>query len=257
MTELSREWGQVAARYEEHFVDPYHPQARNPMLRQLERMPHQPDRVAADLGCGAGPLLPLLAAKFGKVYAIDFAEPMLERARERCKGLPHVEFVKCSMLDLSAFAGCFDAAFAVNSLGLPHPQDIDAALRQIRAALRPGGKLSAIVPAMDGVHYLTMLLLDRALGTGKPLSAARKNAAHLADHDHYDFAFGQFRFHQTEQHFWQSFEIPYRLQRAGFVHVRRAKVRLPWDQFVRTPDLDAYPESWDWYFTARKPRRKA
>jgi SAM-dependent methyltransferase len=256
MSDLSSQWGRTAAHYEQHFVDPYHPDARNPLLRMLVAMPAGQAKVVADLGCGTGPLLPLLAEKFQRVVAIDFAEAMLDRARERCRGLGNVEFVQASLLDLSAFEGRFHHAFAVNSLGLPNPADIDASLRQIRSALRPAGGLHAIVPAMDGVHYLTMILLDRALQTGKPLAAARLNAAHLADHEHYDFAFGQFHFRMTEQHFWQPFEIAYRLGRAGFVRVRKGKVRLPWDQFVRTHDLQGYPESWDWFFTARKPVKR-
>ena len=48
--------------------------------------------MAADLGCGIGPLLPWLAGHFGHVHAVDFAEGMLSRARERCAGLANVTF---------------------------------------------------------------------------------------------------------------------------------------------------------------------
>ena len=82
---------------------------------------------------------------------------------------------------------------------MPDRRDLDAALRQVRQVLQPGGVFLGIVPAMDAVHYYTILLLDRALAAGKPPEVARKNAAHFNDHAAYDFAFGQFRFQGIEQ----------------------------------------------------------
>src|SRR5262249_58703231 len=102
--------------------------------------------------------------------------------------------------------------------------------RQIRVCLRPGGAFVGIVPAMDAVHYYTMLLLDRALDRGMTPRAARKNAAHLAEHEYYDFAFGQFSYKGLEQHFWQPFEVESRLRRAGFADVRMSRVGLSWEQ---------------------------
>jgi SAM-dependent methyltransferase len=140
---------------------------------------------------------------------------------------------------------------AVNSLVMPDVRELDRVLAEIRRVTRPGGWFVGILPAMDAVHYYTMLLLDRALASGKPMDAARKNAAHFADHDYYDFAFGQFRYQGLEQHFWQPFEVRYRFRRAGFRLRRLAKVHLSWDQFGAAADLRAHPAPWDWFFLAR------
>jgi hypothetical protein len=105
---------------------------------------------------------------------------------------------------------------------------------------------------MDGVHYCTMLLLDRALRSGKPLPAACKNAAQFGDHKFFDFAFGQFKFKGIEQHFWQQFEIPWRLERAGFSDVQLTKVHLSWEQFAFADELRDQPAPWDWFFDCRR-----
>ena len=76
---------------------------------------------------------------------------------------------------------------------------------------------------MDAVHYFTMLLVDRARRTGMPPERARKNAAHHGEHALYDFAFGDFRFQGIEQHFWQPFEVRYRLRRAGLARSGRSR----------------------------------
>jgi SAM-dependent methyltransferase len=253
--DLARAWSQVAADYEEHFIDPYAQEVRNPLWRALARIPGKKAKTVGDLGCGTGPLLPWLASEFARVLAVDFAAGMLERARQRCCGLNNVEFHQLPLQDLRPLHGQLDVAVAINSLGLPNPADIDEALRQIWLCLRPGGWLLGIVPAMDAIHYMTVVLVDRALQRGLPLDVARKNAAHHAGHSEYDFAFSRFLYRGTEQHFWFGFEVPYRLRRAGFRRIRRAPVHIPWSQVTKLRDLERYPPTWDWFFACRKPNR--
>jgi SAM-dependent methyltransferase len=253
MSDQAYYWSEAAKVYEEEFVDPYRRGVRSPLLETLRTMPNASEKVAADLGCGIGPLLPFLAEHYRHVYAVDFAEGMLARSRERCRELGNVEFRKLQLTDLRALARRVDVAVAVNSLVLPDVRALDRSLRQVRRTLRPGGVFLGIVPAMDAVHYYTMLLLDRALAGGKPLAAARKSAAHFNDHADYDFAFGQFRFRGLEQHFWQPFEVRYRLRRAGFRQVRLERVHLAWEQFAHWKELRKYPPPWDWFFQA-EPR---
>lgn len=244
-------WSQVSASYEKEFVDPYRPAVRSPLLRRLRAIRGARLKTIADLGCGIGPLLPFLSDHYQHVYAIDFAPGMLERARQSCSGRPNIEFVERSLTDLGMLAGKIDVAVAVNSLVMQDLGELGKALEQIRCILKPNGRFHGIVPAMDGVHYYTMLLMDRALDAGKPMAVARKNAAHHNDHKLYDFAFSEFRFQGLEQHFWQPFEIRYRLRRAGFRDAKLARVWLDWKQFAWSRDLQRNPPPWDWYFEAR------
>lgn len=252
MTDQSLAWSNAAQRYEQEFIDPYVPGARNPTRAVLARLAAPGGRVVADLGCGIGPLLPFLAEHFGQVLAVDFAEGMLARAVERCSGLANVTFFRRSLSELSDLPGPVDVAVAVNSLVQPDLAELEKCLAAVHALLRPGGTFVGVVPAMDSVHYLTMLLLDRARRAGMPTRAARKNAGLHAEHELYDFAFSEFRYRELVQHFWQPFEVPYRLRRAGFRRVRLAKVALSWDQFSGGKDLAAHPPPWDWFFQSEK-----
>jgi SAM-dependent methyltransferase len=250
MSDQAHYWSKSAARYEDEFVDPYRRPEDNPLLDAIANVSDAAAKTVADLGCGVGPLVPTLAVHFGSVVAVDFAAGMLDRARERCAGLTNVEFMQRDLGDLAPLAGSVDVAVAVNSLVMPSVAAIEAVLRQVRSILRPGGVFFGIVPAIDAVHYQTMLLVNRALAAGMPEPAARQNAAAQAEHSLYDFAFGGFRYIGLEQHFWQPFEIGYRLRRAGFRRVRKAKVRLDLSQFACASDLKAYPAPWDWFFRA-------
>lgn len=244
-------WSQAAADYEKEFVDPYNPEVKNPLVPALQQLA-SPQKSVADLGCGIGPLLPFLAENFGKVIAVDFAEGMLERARQRCRALKNIVWRQGDLTRPDTLDVQVDVAVAINSLVMPDVLDQEAALRQIHHCLRPGGAFLAIVPAMDAVHYHTMLLLDRALSSGKPMDAARKNAAYLSEHENFDFAFGQFRYKGLEQHFWQPFEVRHRCRKAGFRRIRLKKVLLSWEHFSCGQELRQQPPPWDWFVAAEK-----
>jgi SAM-dependent methyltransferase len=251
MSDQAHHWSKAAEIYEREFIDPYREAVRSPLHSVLARVLEPATKTVADLGCGLGPLLPFLAEKFGKVIAIDFAPGMLARARERCVGLANVEFQQRSLADLDSLEGRLDVATAINSIVMPDVAEQEKVLLQIRRCLRPDGIFMGILPAMDAVHYYTMLLVDRSLAAGKPIDVAQKNAAHHNDHSLYDFAFGQFRFHGIEQHFWQPFEIRYRFRRAGFADLKLKRVWLDWKQFSCAKELVRYRPPWDWFFHAK------
>jgi len=251
MNEQHLSWSRVAAIYEKEFINPYLPDVHSPLKRTLRRLARRGAQSVADLGCGIGPLLPFLAEHFGDVWAVDFAEGMLARARENTHAYPHINYLGSTFNDLAPLHGKLEVAVAVNSFVMPDPRELDACLREVRSCLKPGGCFLGILPAMDAVHYLTMLLVERGLNLGQPLDAARQHAAHHNDHAYYDFAFGQFCFQGLEQHFWQPFEIHHRLSRAGFRVRQLKKVHLSWKQFSGRRDLQQHPAPWDWFFLAR------
>lgn len=253
MPDQAHHWSRAAAAYEKEFIDPYLPGVRNPLRQALAALPNTAIQTVADLGCGIGPLLPFLAERFRRVVAVDFADGMLRRAREACANMSNVEFLQRSFTDLEPLNGQVDVTVAVNSLVLPNIGELEQALSAIHDLLKPGGHFLGIVPAMDAVHYFTMLLLDRARQVGMPEAKARQNAAHHAEHPFYDFAFGDFRYQGLHQHFWQPFEVRYRLRRAGFRKIHLAKVHLAWEQFGCAADLRGVAPPWDWFFHAVRP----
>lgn len=251
MSDQAHHWSRAAATYEAEFIDPYRADVNSPLRKSLKKLARK-HAVIGDLGCGIGPLLPFLCEQFQQVHAVDFAEGMLARARAEVPAARNVAFHQRSFTDLKPLHGKLDAAVAVNSLVQPSILDLEETLNQIHKSLRPGGKFLGIVPAIDGVHYYTMLLVDRALAMGKTMEAARKNAAYLGELNYYDFAFGQFRYEGLEQHFWQPFEIHHRFAKAGFRLRRLKKVHLSWAQFALGKEFKDREPPWDWFFLAKK-----
>jgi SAM-dependent methyltransferase len=249
-------WSRHARCYEDIFLDPYAPGVENPLWTELDAIPDAGRKTVVDLGCGTGPLLLHLAARFGRVIALDFAPGMIDRARGRLgpEAADRITFLTRPMHELDDLAGQVDVAVAVNSLVMPDICLIDRTLRAIRASLRPGGLFLGIVPSIDAIAYHTMLLVDRALERGLPPKEAERLAAVQAERRYYDFLFGRFRFQGLHQKFWQPFEIEHRLTKSGFTSVTLGKVLYPWDDSLANADeLSEFPRSWDWSFRCSSP----
>jgi SAM-dependent methyltransferase len=249
-----RHWSRAAARYDDLFLDPFRPGVENPLLAEVRAVADPASKAVADLGCGTGPLLPHLVERFKRVVALDFAPGMIAKARKRLEAdrkADKVTFLVRGMDDLDDFQGAFDVAVAVNSIVMPDVRDIDRTLLAIRASLKPGGVFLGILPAMDAIHYHTMLLNDEALDRGLDPEEAERHAAFQGEHHFYEFAFGRFQFQGLRQKFWQPFEIEHRFAKAGFAEVELTKVLYPWDDTITGgPTFADYPRSWDWSFRA-------
>jgi len=103
-----------------------------------------PGEHIIDIGCGCGQTPLALAARVapsGSVVGIDLSRPMLEVARRRPRPAAnlHVDFRQLDAQNGDIGRGVFDAAFS--RFGVMFFSDPVAAFRNIRASLKPGGRL--------------------------------------------------------------------------------------------------------------------
>ena len=99
-----------------------------------------------DLGCGPGAFLGRLqqSGHRGRLVGLDLSEGMLAQARVQAPG---AEFVQGDAEALPFGDVTFDVVTARHMLY--HVPDIDAALREARRVLRPGGLFLAVTNASD------------------------------------------------------------------------------------------------------------
>jgi ubiquinone/menaquinone biosynthesis C-methylase UbiE len=97
-----------------------------------------------DVACGPGVLSTVLSRRAERVVALDLTPEVLRLARNRsdAAGLPNLSFARGLAEQLPFAAGSFDAA--VLRLALHHFDRPGPALRAIREALRPGGRLALL-----------------------------------------------------------------------------------------------------------------
>jgi precorrin-6B methylase 2 len=127
-----------------------------------------------DLASGAGSQTLRAARRVGgqgQVVASDISATMLQHLRDNASaaGLSNVTTLPGAAEDLDLAVGSFDAVIC--RLGLMLFADPARALRAVRRALRPGGKLAAVVfttPAANSFMATPMQILLRHAGKAPP-----------------------------------------------------------------------------------------
>jgi len=100
----------------------------------------QPGDRVLDAACGTGDLaIADLKRGAGKVTGLDFSPRMLERARRKDE---RIEWIEGDMLALPFADGTFDAATV--GFGVRNVADLEAASRELRRVLRPGGRVAIL-----------------------------------------------------------------------------------------------------------------
>jgi ubiquinone/menaquinone biosynthesis C-methylase UbiE len=107
-----------------------------------------PGEQVLDVACGTG-LVSLAAARAvgptGRVCGIDLSGQMVDAARRHAHAqqVPNVNFERMDAESLTVQEGGFDVALC--ALGLMYMPDPEQAMREMRRALRPGGRWAAAV----------------------------------------------------------------------------------------------------------------
>lgn len=135
----------------------------------LRHLNIQPGMSVLDAGCGPGRLsIPAaqLVGPDGRIVALDMQTGMLKRARDKAQhaGVKNIEFVEAGLGEGRLETNTFDCALLVTVLGeIP---DKSAALKEIHAALKPGGVLSITEIIFDPHFQRRSTVTQLATGTG-------------------------------------------------------------------------------------------
>jgi ubiquinone/menaquinone biosynthesis C-methylase UbiE len=115
--------------------------------RTMERAGIAPGARVLDVGCGCGDTTLDIGARAGaagRAVGVDVSAPMLARAEEAAReaGATNVRFERADAAIHRFPAGAFDVVFS--RFGVMFFADPVAAFANLRAALRPGGRLAFI-----------------------------------------------------------------------------------------------------------------
>jgi SAM-dependent methyltransferase len=143
LARLARAWDEAAAGYEEYFVPRFAPWVDLAVAAAVDAdLPDGPVLVPC---CGTFPELDRLVERCPgrEIVGIDLSPGMVDLARERADGRPHVKAIvgDAQTLDPHWAGRC---AAVVSVFGLQQIPDPLAAVRSWLDALRPGGRLSVV-----------------------------------------------------------------------------------------------------------------
>lgn len=132
------QWNVMASRY--HHGSLFKDHIEIPALSRHLSM-HVPGQHVLDLGCGFGRYARLMNDCGAQVTGVDIAEDMIVQAQTT---VPTARFFQAPAQDLSCLGDTqFDCVVAVFLFcNLPAREDVRRVLREIRAHLKPGGRLT-------------------------------------------------------------------------------------------------------------------
>lgn len=139
--------------------------------RLLERAAPAPGESVLEIGCGTGTTTARLADLVGldgHVTAVDVSRPMLDAAEARLRERPNVALVEADA-SVARFPRQYD--MIASRFGVMFFDDPVAAFANLRAALKPGGRLvcAAWAPVADNPHWSEPLALAiERVGPPKP-----------------------------------------------------------------------------------------
>ena len=94
---------------------------------------------ALEIGCGAGAFTRLLATRARRVVGIDLSPQMIRlAARQQSAAHSQIEYLTGDFMRLTLPAESFDCIVSIATL---HHLPLSEALRKMKAALKPGGRL--------------------------------------------------------------------------------------------------------------------
>jgi SAM-dependent methyltransferase len=110
----------------------------------MESNPPRPGERVIDIGCGFGDTTQRLAELVGpegSALGVDVSAPFIETARQEA-GLDNVEF---QLADVQTLKLPQEFDYAFSRMGIMFFANPVAALRNVRAGLKPGGRFTAVV----------------------------------------------------------------------------------------------------------------
>ncbi len=249
-------WNAVAPTYDNQVFNSAAADATGVLGGRLDELA-APGQVACDFGCGVGHYLPLLAPRFKRVVAIDFAGDLLAQAQERHAGLGNVAFLQADLARGRRRLPRAHVGFCTNVLIHPDPDMRRAILRRIHTQLIRGGRLLALVPSTESMMYSASRLVawTQQDGVSEPESVSRglRATARTAG----DLLRGVLLHGGVKTKCYLREEAEVFFRECGF-HLRSAdKLEYPWSEELEDPPrwLGA-PLPWDWLFVLEK-RSKA
>jgi len=129
----------------------------------------------ADLGCGTGGLLPILATSATQVLGVDREAAMLDVAAERVAHLPNVQLHRGLLDALPLAAASVD--LAVCGLVLHHVRELGPVAAEVARVLRPGGRWVVVdMVEHDREEYRSTMGHQHLGFTGPALAALAADA---------------------------------------------------------------------------------
>lgn len=207
------------------------------------------DRTAADIGCGIGRTVGLLARHFGELHAADFSQECLTVAERRNAAHHNVRYHHADLAHDPAPFAQVDLVVCINAWLMHEPDRRAQMVKHTLDTVKPGGHLLLVTPALESALFATHRLVRWQREQGHPPKVAQQKARR--EMSKLDMGIVLIDGVYTK-HFLKE-ELEDMLAMYGFELLGMDKIEYPWSRvFAEPPEWMGPPLPWNWMATARK-----
>ena len=208
--------------------------------------------VAADLGCGTGSLLPYLCSKFEKVYAVDYADELLNVAKKKYN-FKNVEYICHDLISKKSLPFTADVTFSLNSLISDKHVNRQAIAQSLWRATNTKGFSMVVVPSLESITHVYQTLVRCNVREQIDRRAAVSDITHLYEKEVLSPVDGIVSIGGTPTKCFTREEITVFLSEIGFSVQDVLRVEYPWEEEIEdAPRWLKEPYPWDWLIISRK-----
>ena len=226
-----RAWNRLASRFEDEVCD-ITATSGDVLVELVDLVRPNRRQTLVDAGCGIGTFLQRFGRRFGRVYAFDFADRMVRRARDRCRQLKNVTWRAMPLEDAAAALGAVaHLAVCLNVITAPDERLRRRQWESLAGLVRPGGHVLAVVPSLESAQFV-------AQSQHLPLDSEQAD--------------GLLRRTDTPQKHYTRSSLRHCIRRHGLTVRSIRRISYPWDE--EGLESVTRQEPWDWVCLAGKPR---
>lgn len=224
------------------------------LIRSAIRDHGDRERIACDIGCGVGSLLPKLADTFGKVIAIDISSKCLQKAEENCGAFTNIVYLNRDLAREQTKIPKNDFSICVNALIFPSMAGRINFIDNSVAALKRGGILVLVVPALESALLRNHREVQWLLKTeGVATTAEQIDFIGLDGINAKKLSLGLVNIDGVKTKHFLKEEIMIMFEQRGMAVLEIAKLEYAWDtEFFKPPKWMQAPYPWDWFVLAKK-----
>jgi 2-polyprenyl-3-methyl-5-hydroxy-6-metoxy-1,4-benzoquinol methylase len=245
-------WDKVARDYDGEIFDSLASDRNGTILGHIDRIGkrHGKKGVACDLGCGVGKYLPALARRFRAVHGTDLSDECVRQARVACGHLANVTIHQGDLSVAARAAGPVDFALCTNVLIMPSERMRAGILKRLATAVKPGGSLLLLVPALESALYAHARRAEWLRRSSRTKVTASTELTGTGGRDIFG---GILAIDGVRTKHWLKEELETILSGQGFEVEAVQKAEYDWKtEFNNPPRWMKDPYPWDWVAAGTK-----
>lgn len=252
-------WDQVAHRYQDDVISPIHNSVYSPLEDYLKNIKNPHQKTAGDLGCGTGPLIPILSNKFKNVIALDFSKEMIKLSFERMQNHPaeqlkKVIFEQSCLTKLSFIKEKLDVALTINSLIMTEPSAIKKSFQGIFESLKNNGVYIGVFPALEAVSEEYHHTYQKEYKKFKSHELAKSSTRKKLRASKINFELGHYNTGDMLQKYFTRYELENYLSESNFKNISFDRViyEKRFSYNYHDQNLKNHPHMWDHFVICEK-----